>query len=66
MIRGGGPCPFLSYTLEFASQLRKSMENLSQANNTYLNIQFLPQKKTRPITSTRSSWLMAFEEIIDV
>jgi len=28
-----GPCPnFASYTLEFALQLRKIMENLSQGN----------------------------------
>jgi hypothetical protein len=30
MIGRGGPCPFPNYTLEFALQLRKSMENLSQ------------------------------------
>jgi hypothetical protein len=32
MIGEGGPCPFLSYTLAFALQLRKSAENLSQGN----------------------------------
>jgi hypothetical protein len=30
MIGEGGPCPFPSYTLAFALQLRKSVENLSQ------------------------------------
>jgi hypothetical protein len=30
MIGGCGPCPFFSYTLAFALQLRKSTENLRQ------------------------------------
>jgi hypothetical protein len=32
MIVGGGPCPFFSYILAFALQLRKSTENLSQGS----------------------------------
>jgi hypothetical protein len=37
MIRGCGPCPFFSYTLTFALQLRKSTENLSQGSRLVLN-----------------------------
>jgi hypothetical protein len=29
---GGGPCPFFSYTLAFAMQLRRSKENLIQGS----------------------------------
>jgi hypothetical protein len=37
MIGVGGPCPFFNYTLAFALQLKKNMENLSQGSRLVLH-----------------------------